>query len=56
MLKAIKDYFQRRSLYKQTYNELSKLSTRQLKDLGIDRYMISRIAAETAYGRDQSNA
>ena len=56
MLKAFIKYFQRHKTYRQTYNELSKLSTSQLNDLGIDRYMISRIAAESAYGKDQANA
>lgn len=56
MLKALIDYFRKQRTYRQTYNELSKLSTSQLRDLGIDRRMISRIAAESAYGKDQANA
>jgi len=55
MLKAFIKYFQRQKTYRQTYNELSKLSTSQLRDLGIDRCMISRIAAETAYGKVSAN-
>ena len=56
MLKALIKYLQRRRIYRETYDELSKLSSSQLRDIGIERYMISRIAAETAYGKDQANA
>jgi uncharacterized protein YjiS (DUF1127 family) len=57
MLKALIKYFQRQKTYRRTYNELSKLSTRELDDIGINRCMISRIAAETAYGgNDEANA
>jgi uncharacterized protein YjiS (DUF1127 family) len=56
MLKALVDYFRKQSQYRKTYNELSKLSTRELRDIGIERSMISRIAAEKAYGRNEANA
>lgn len=41
----------KRRVYRQTVRELSALSTRELNDLGISRSMISRIAAEAAYGQ-----
>lgn len=34
--------------FKKTYNELNKLSTRELEDIGINRSMITRIAMEHA--------
>ncbi|MCB1406412.1 MAG: DUF1127 domain-containing protein [Rhodobacteraceae bacterium] len=42
----------RSRVYVRTYNELNALSTRELADLGISRSMISRMAYEAAYGRD----
>jgi uncharacterized protein YjiS (DUF1127 family) len=56
MLKALIDYFKKQSHYKNTRDELSKLSTRELDDIGITRSMISRIAAESTYGKDSANA
>jgi uncharacterized protein YjiS (DUF1127 family) len=55
MLKAIFEYFKKRSLYRKTYYELSKLSRRELRDIGIEPYMISRIAYESAYGKNEKN-
>ena len=40
-------------LYRNTYNELSGLSARELDDLGINRSSIRSIALESAYGRAQ---
>ena len=37
-----------RQMFRQTYNELAKLSTRELEDIGIHRCMITRIAQEHA--------
>jgi uncharacterized protein YjiS (DUF1127 family) len=36
-------------LYRQTYNELSELGTRELADLGLNRSMIKRVAYQAAY-------
>lgn len=50
MLKVINSvfkYLKQRSAYNQTYRELAKLSDRELSDIGISRYDISAIAAET---------
>ncbi len=41
----------KRRIYRRTVRELSALSTRELNDLGISRSMITRIAAEAAYGK-----
>ncbi len=42
--------FANRRLYNKTYNELSKLSTRELNDLGLSRSGIAAIARESVYG------
>ncbi len=41
----------RRKVYRATFSELSALTDRDLKDLGIPRSNIKRIAMEAAYGR-----
>lgn len=41
----------RRRVYRDTVNELSSLSNRELADLGINRSMIRRLAQEAAYGK-----
>ncbi len=40
----------KRAIFRQTYNELQNLSSRDLADLGISRSEITRIAHEAAYG------
>lgn len=45
----IRARLQRRRVYRQTYRELSALSTRELSDLGLNRSMIRRIAYQAAY-------
>ncbi|TVP71842.1 MAG: DUF1127 domain-containing protein [Rhodobacteraceae bacterium] len=45
---GIRSALQKRRVYNQTYAELSKLSTREMEDLGISRSMISRLAYEAA--------
>lgn len=39
----------RRKVFAQTYHELSNLSDRELRDLGIPRSNIRRLAMEAAY-------
>lgn len=39
-------------VYRQTLEELSNLSPREMNDLGINPSMIKRIALEAAYGPD----
>lgn len=41
----------RRKVYRKTLSELSTLSERNLKDLGISRSAIKHLASEAAYGR-----
>ncbi|EAQ46227.1 hypothetical protein MED193_07529 [Roseobacter sp. MED193] len=41
--------FARYRLYRETYNELSELSGRELADLGLNRSMIKRLAYQAAY-------
>ncbi|GGE47445.1 DUF1127 domain-containing protein [Actibacterium pelagium] len=43
-----KDYLAKRKLYRDTYNELSELTNRELADLGISRSMIRSLALEAA--------
>ncbi|MGH1578267.1 DUF1127 domain-containing protein [Planktotalea sp.] len=39
----------KRAVFRQTFSELSSLSSRELADLGIARSMIRRIAYQAAY-------
>lgn len=48
---ATREAWAKRRLYRQTYNELSALSNRDLNDLGIARAQIRGIALEAAYGK-----
>lgn len=48
---GLRDAYTRRRVYRQTYTELSNLTTRELDDLGIARSMIRRLATEAAYGK-----
>jgi len=41
----------RRKIYRATFNELVRLSDRELRDLGIPRSNIKRLAMEAAYDR-----
>ena len=49
---TLRTAWQRSRTYMATYNELNALSTRDLADMGLSRSMISRLAYEAAYGRD----
>jgi len=40
--------FQKWRNYRRTYNELSKLSNRELDDLGLNRYDIPSVARSTS--------
>ncbi len=40
-----------RRVYRQTVNELSACSDRELNDLGISRAMITTVALEAAFGK-----
>jgi len=40
----------RRRMFRRTYDELSNLSSRELEDLGLSRWDISRTARKAAYG------
>jgi len=48
VFKYIKDTFKRRAIFNRTIKELSRLSDRELKDLGLNRFMIISIAHETS--------
>ncbi|WBU54753.1 DUF1127 domain-containing protein [Paracoccus sp. SCSIO 75233] len=51
MIARLQEARARRVVYRQTVKELSCLSSRELNDLGIHRSMITRIAAEAAWGK-----
>ncbi|SPH18729.1 hypothetical protein DEA8626_02271 [Defluviimonas aquaemixtae] len=51
LLSNLRDSRQRYKLYRQTRNELTRLSDRELHDLGISRSSINSIAIEAAYGK-----
>jgi uncharacterized protein YjiS (DUF1127 family) len=50
MINKIKNWYRQRSMFKQTYRELSTMTNHELADLGIDRTMITRISLEAVYG------
>jgi uncharacterized protein YjiS (DUF1127 family) len=45
-MKQLITWWKRRQAFNETYTQLSRLSTRELEDIGISRSMISRIALE----------
>lgn len=51
LLASLRDSRQRYKMYRQTREELSRLSDRELHDLGISRGSINAIAMEAAYGK-----
>lgn len=46
---GIADSIRRYQKFSQTYDELNRLSQRELEDLGISRSMITRVAMDAAY-------
>ncbi|TMV07906.1 DUF1127 domain-containing protein [Ruegeria sediminis] len=48
LIEAAKARYTRHRVYRQTVNELSALSTRDLADLGLHRSMIRRVALQAA--------
>ncbi len=48
LIEAAKVRFVRHRMYRQTVNELSALSSRELADLGLHRSMIRRVAMQAA--------
>ena len=47
-MKQLLTWWKRRRAFREAYNALNKLSTRELDDIGLDRSMITRIALEQA--------
>lgn len=47
-MKTLIKWWKRRRAFRETYNNLNKLSTRELDDIGLNRTMITRIALEKA--------
>jgi uncharacterized protein YjiS (DUF1127 family) len=48
MIEAVRTRFVRHRVYRQTVNELSSLTNRELADLGLHRSMIRRLAMQAA--------
>ena len=48
MFRALIERYKKYKNYKETYSKLQNLSDRELKDIGISRGMIKRIALERA--------
>ncbi|WP_424987832.1 DUF1127 domain-containing protein [Microbulbifer sp. S227A] len=48
-LQGLKTRFQNYRVYRETLNELSALSDRELADLGLHRSMLRRVAHQAAY-------
>lgn len=46
---GVADSIRRYQKFSQTYDELNRLSQRELDDLGIDRSMITRVAMDAAF-------
>lgn len=55
LLKRFEDNWQRNKAYRKTYDELSKLSDKELDDIGINRGMIRSIAMETHFDNLEDN-
>ena len=51
LVATLRETLARRKVYRQTLRELKSLSGRELEDLGRHRSMITRSAAEAAYGK-----
>lgn len=48
-IRVVRDHMMRHKAYRNTYNELSKLSDAELRDIGISRSEIHWIAMEAHY-------
>ncbi|MEI4485955.1 DUF1127 domain-containing protein [Frigidibacter sp. MR17.14] len=51
LFRSMSEARQRRKVFRQTLGELRSLTSRELADLGLNRSMITRVAAEAAYGK-----
>lgn len=52
VLGNFRDAWRAYGVYRQTFNELSALSDRELADLGVARSELARVAYEAAYGAE----
>ena len=55
MFDALVEMFRRYSVYRSTYNELSRMTNEELRDIGLDRSIIEEVARDSAYGRRLSH-
>lgn len=51
LISSLREAVARRKIYRQTVRELRNLSGRELRDLGLNRSMITRVALEAVYGK-----
>ena len=54
MLKELFRAYQKHMIYRDTYRELSKMSNKELKDLGLDRSILDDVAKDAAYGKEKT--
>ena len=52
MFMSLFERFRKHRMYRKTHDALSRLTTKELRDIGIEKSMITRISLETAYGKD----
>lgn len=53
MIKKLFKAYKRHMIYRDTYRELSKMSDKELKDLGLSRSMLDEVARDSTYGNEK---
>lgn len=52
-MKVVVQQLMTHKAYRETYNELSKMTDRELRDIGLNRSMIHSVAYESAFGNQE---
>lgn len=55
MFSTLVEMFSKYSMYRSTYNDLSRMTNEQLRDIGLDRSNIEEVARDSTYGRRLSH-
>ena len=53
MIRKLINAYKKHMIYRATYNELARLTEKELYDLGIDRSQIEEASREAAYGAEE---
>jgi uncharacterized protein YjiS (DUF1127 family) len=53
MIRKLINAYKKHMIYRATYNELARLTEKELYDLGIDRSQIEKVALEATYGSEE---